>query len=87
MSNLKIPVEVVTMVSKCIKEMDTEQTRQAYREGKFPNADKVNDLNKRYRHDLLNASITALEVCRWYDDYKINDSHIDSMLRSIVPTL
>ena len=54
-----------------------------YREGKFPRAEQTKDVNKRFRWDLFWA------VHRYYRelfDY-LNDDHIDTALRKIVPDI
>lgn len=72
-----------------IAPLDTDQNRQIYREGGFPRADRVKDLDMRYRWDLFHAANTrsACELSRTAYDEGLNDNHIDTVLRSIVPKL
>lgn len=62
---------------------DTAERRDAYRRGIFPRADRVRDLDKRYRWDLLYHA----------GGYRILppsaelDTHIDTALRRVVPPL
>jgi hypothetical protein len=68
-----------------IESQDTEVRRAAYRRGEFPRADKVNDLNTRYRWDLLwdaGGLRRVLDV-----EHNYNDRHIDTALRKIVSPL
>lgn len=69
-----------------IRPLDTEERRTAYREGRFPRADKVNDLEVRYRWDLFWA-VGGMRgvVPEKLNEYK--DAHIDTALRRIVPAL
>jgi hypothetical protein len=60
---------------------DTEARRQAYREGKFPRAAAVKDLNRRYRWDLF-------YVARPYDLTEgFPDARIETALRRIIPPI
>lgn len=83
---MKIKPEHLATIQFAISLKDTEQVRQQYRTGNFPRADKVKDLNKRYRWDLLYACVGSQWVCDNLYPY-MNDSHIDTALRSIVKPL
>ena len=63
--------------------LDTETLRTTYRSGQFHNADKVKDLNKRYRWDLL--WLLKLDLTEIYK--YANDGHIDTVLRKLVKPL
>jgi hypothetical protein len=83
---MKITATDFATLADAITPQDTETVRATYRAGDFPRADRVKDLNKRYRWDLLHAAggwrlTTAL--------YKAgaSDAHIDTALRRIVPAL
>ena len=57
-----------------------------YETGDFPRSDKTKDLNMRFRWDLLHVS----NLYSWMHDtlYKyLDDKHIDTALKSIVPTI
>ncbi len=84
---MKLPATVVEELRLAITPLDTADNRDAYREGRYPRSEFTRDLNRRYRWDLLNATIPASRVCEIYDLYVVNDSHIDTALRSIVPNL
>ena len=49
---MKIKSEVVNALRQRIADFDTEDRRNAYREGRFPRADTVRNLDMRYRWDL-----------------------------------
>lgn len=84
---MKIKPEHLAAMKEAISPLDTAERRQAYRDGNFPRADKVKDLNKRYRWDLLwAADFTRLIIASDVYTYA-NDTHIDTALRSIVPKL
>lgn len=80
----RIPTEQVEALRALIAPLDTEDRRAAYREGRFPRADRVKDLDKRYRWDLFWDTRGALGVVGERD---LLDSHIDTALRRIVPAL
>ncbi len=83
---MKIPAHEVETLRQRIAPLDTVEERARYRAGDFPRADRVKDLDKRYRWDLMSAS-SCLIVCQWYDTYDANDSHVDTVLRKIVAPL
>ena len=56
-----------------------------YEEGRFARADKVKDLNKRFRWDLYHRIISWDFRSRLYN--YLDDTHIDTALRRIVPTI
>lgn len=74
------------VLEAAIKPLDTAERRERYRKGDFPNADKVKDLDKRYRWDLLWASGDRyfLDFARALD---ATDNHIDTALRRVVKPL
>lgn len=80
----KIPPAVVEEMASLIRPLDTAERRARYRTGDFPRADRVNDLDRRYRWDLLWAS-GANRIAWPMPDIK--DNHVDTALRTIVPPL
>jgi len=71
---------------------DTHERRQAYCSGNFTSAARCKDWDLRYRWDLLRASrlrlgggVLAKGDLNLYA--YLNDRHIDSALRTIVPPL
>lgn len=83
---MKMTPAQVGMLSDAIAPLDTHERRQQYIAGEFPRAEFVKDLDKRYRWDLLHAAVSPSGVC-WFYDKGLNDTHIDTALRSIVPAL
>jgi hypothetical protein len=84
---MKLPTTLIDTMQSKIAPNDTPENREYYLSGKFPQADKVKDLDKRYRWDLLYSAFTPVDICRWYDTFDCSDSHIDSALRQIVHKL
>jgi hypothetical protein len=82
------PVQVEAMRER-IAPLDTAERRQAYREGRFPRAEAVKDLDMRYRWDLYHAARVREVLDRNIggDGADLTDAHIDTGLRRIVPAL
>jgi hypothetical protein len=60
---------------------------ERYRRGDFPRAEKVRDINKRFRWDVLSmAPGMSRWLCETIYPYAHND-HIDTALRRIVPRI
>lgn len=70
-----------------IERFDTETRRAAYREGRYPRADRTRDLNLRYRWDLLWAVHGMLPDALRGELNELRDTHIDTALRRIVAQL
>jgi hypothetical protein len=79
---MKIQPTELEALRNLLTPLDTPEIRQAYREGRFPRADRVKDLDTRYRWDLF-------YFARGYRVLPgdLTDSHIDTALRRIVPPL
>ena len=86
---MKVTPDQLTAVRERIAPLDTAERRQAYREGRFPRADKVRDLDMRYRWDLYYAARVSDVLDRWGggDGEGLTDAHIDTALRRIIPPL
>ena len=78
---MKITQNEINRVNKAIAPLDTDVRRQEYRNGYFPRADTVKDLDRRYRWDLYWACGE-----QFVQDDLLN-SHIDTALKRIVPKL
>lgn len=78
-------VDIATL-TEALRPLDTPARRDAYRAGKFPRADKVRDLDKRYRWDLYWAAVRAGNSLP-DSTHGYSDAHIDTALRRIVPAL
>ena len=70
-----------------IARIDTDTRRAAYREGRYPRADRTRDLNMRYRWDLLWAVHGLLPDTLRGELNELHDTHIDTALRRIVAQL
>lgn len=75
-----------------LQPLDTEALRNSYRNKQFPNADLVKDLDRRYRWDLLYFSKLKIGdgvgIKGDLDLYAyMNDTHIDTALKSFIPNL
>ncbi len=93
MSKMKMTAQHFEVLKSLIAPRDTEERRALYRSRQFPNADKVKDLEMRYRWDLfamagynLPAPYTTVTSYLKLYDY-LDDKHIDTALRAIVPAL
>ena len=66
--------------------------RLDYENGNFPRADRVQDLNKRFRWDifwLINKE-TPTRPRAFRDEIEsenLNDDHIDTFLKSVIPLI
>lgn len=80
---MRVSKDHLEKLSAAITPLDTDERRAAYRAGRFPRADRVNNLDKRYRWDLFWASDAISEL----SDGRYADAHIDTALRRIVPAL
>ena len=83
---MKIKQEHLEHLRAAIVPLDTEALRQRYLAGDFPKSARVGDLYLRYRWDLLHMAGLTPYVCKNLYSY-LDDSHIDTALRSIVKPL
>lgn len=70
-------------LAAAVQPHDKPEHRGRYQAGNFPRADRCKDKDKRYRWDLLYLSGFQLGPLYSY----LNDEHIDTALRRIVPPL
>lgn len=90
---MKVTPEHQAALRAEIEPLDTPERRTKYRAGDFPRSDAVQDLDKRYRWDLLWACTASGPVA--YDtpvgkilsEGRYKDAHLDTALRSIVAPL
>ena len=78
------PHDMATLRGR-IAPFDTEGARDVYRRGDFSRSDRVIDLDKRYRWDLFWAANAGTWISTL--NYDVNDTHIDTALKAIVPPL
>ena len=77
-----------TELATLVAPYDNEANRTRYRNRDIPRADAVRDINKRYRWDIWYA--TTRRNREFFDvvqEVNPSDSHIDTLLRSVIPTL
>jgi hypothetical protein len=87
---MKASTELRAAAATAMTALDTEATRTAYLNGDFPRSESVKDLDKRYRWDLFWAAINTTktaEIIGKVRSEELDDTHIDTMLRSIVTPL
>ena len=82
---MKVSSAHLAAMREAIHPLDTFERRAIYRAGTFPRADRVTDLDKRYRWDLLWLAIPVPGPL--WDIPGLTDAHIDTALRTIVPPL
>lgn len=70
-----------------VTKLDTPEQRARYRAGDFPRSELVKDLDKRYRWDLFWVAGLSLNDAEVLLPEDVNDGHIDTALRRIVPPL
>lgn len=81
---MKISSNSFAQLKAAITPRDTEFWREKYRAGEFPRAERTRDVNKRYRWDLARSA--DVDFSALYDE-GLHDTHIDTALRQIVPSL
>ena len=79
---MKVTEKELDALRDRIRRVDTDEVRTRYRERRFPRADAVRDLNKRYRWDLFYFAKGSQVLS---DEY--TSDHIDTALRHIVAPL
>jgi len=87
---MKASTELRAAAATAMTALDTEATRTAYLNGDFPRSDRTKDLDMRYRWDLFWAAVNATkeaEIIGKVRSEELDDTHIDTMLRSIVAPL
>jgi hypothetical protein len=83
---MKFSNEDFAALKSVIEPLDTDERREIYRQGNFPLAWKVKDLNRRYRWDLYWLAVRNGNSLP-DSTHGYNDAHIDTALRRIVPVI
>jgi hypothetical protein len=78
---VKVFKSEIERIRQAIVPLDTEIRREEYRNGQFPRAEFVKDINRRYRWDLYWA------CGKRFGQDDLLDSHIDTALKKIIPSL
>lgn len=85
----KIPQDTVSIMREAIAQLDIPVNREAYATGNYPRAELTKDVDMRYRWDLYWAAqgrgLIPRDLLDGIDG--VNDTHIDTALRKIVPAL
>lgn len=85
---MKVTAEQRALIAQAIAPLDTETVRDTYRRRDIPRGAMVQDIDKRFRWDLLHAANRRpRDLIAALYDAGCNDAHIDTALRSIVPPL
>ena len=90
--SLKIKLADLSVLKSRLLVLDTTARREKYLAGDFSNSDKCKDLDKRYRWDLLHSSKLRIgDGIGVQGDLNLygylDDSHIDSALKSCIKPL
>jgi hypothetical protein len=86
---MKITDEDFKKLAEMITPLDTPERRAAYKQGNYPRSEFTRNVNKRYRWDLLFKAGGLFQQGNFMSElYRyLNDSHIDTALRKLVPDL
>lgn len=84
---MKVKAQELELLRGAIAPLDTPERRSAYASGNFARADRVRDLDKRYRWDLFYDArrVVGFQVFDFVGDY--TNEQIDTALRRIVPVV
>ena len=75
------------ITTKVFNHPDFETYKSNYEKGKFPRADNVNDLNKRFRWDIFWLVNNATPFGDELDREGLSQAHIDTFLKSVIPAI
>jgi hypothetical protein len=84
---MKVTPAQLDTIRTALAPLDTDATRAVYRAGDFPRAALVQNLDKRYRWDLLHAATAGTTLVSDLYDAGCHDAHIDTALRAVVAPL
>lgn len=84
---MKMTPALFDWLRDAIERYDTAALRAAYREGRYPRADRTRNLDLRYRWDLLWAVHGQMPDSLRHELSDLRDTHIDTALRRIVAQL
>lgn len=84
---MKMTAALYDWLHAAIECHDTAARRAAYREGRYPRADRTKDVDMRYRWDLLWAVRDSMPDVLGKELNGLRDTHIDTALRRIVAPL
>ena len=83
---MKVDKQTLERWREAIAPLDTPELRARYIARDIPRAHTVKDIDVRYAHDLLWATVNnkGIALC---EVWTMNDAHIATALRRIVPKL
>ena len=84
---MKMPAVLFDWLRAEIERHDTAARRAAYRDGRYPRADRTKDLDMCYRWDLLWAVHGRMPDTLRAELNDLRVTHIDTALRRIVAQL
>jgi len=85
-AGVRATAQQVEAVRNAVAPFDTPEQRAKYAARQIPRANTVRDISKRYRWDLYYLAIDGGAMS--YDTLRnLNDSHVDTVLRAVVPAL
>ncbi len=82
---LKIKPEHLRQLRDAIEPLNTPTLRKKYSDRDVPRAERIKDVDKRYRWDLLWSAVPSQFMTELYT--YLNDTHIDSAIASFIPKL
>jgi hypothetical protein len=83
---MKATSDQLEAVRQALAPLDTPERRARYMAGDFPNADRVRDLDTRYRWDTYYLAVDSGALT--YDTLRnLNGAHTETVLRKVVPAL
>lgn len=74
---MKLQNEIINTIQKMelIKHKIPPYAKQLKESGDY------NDFETRLAWDVLRASVGSSTICKWYEQYKCNDKHIDTLAK------
>lgn len=74
---------VYDSVNKAVTETIAQNALMYYTKHIIEQGD-YKDLGTRIAHDVKSAVIPASEICRWYDKYDCNDTHVTTLFKKVL---
>ena len=85
-NKMKATPDQLATVRQALTPLDTPERRARYLAGDFPNADKVRDIDTRYRWDTYYLAVDSGALT--YDTLRnLNGAQTETVLRKVVPAL
>jgi hypothetical protein len=84
---MKVTPAQLDTLRAAITPLDTDTVRDQYRRRDIPRGAMVQDIDKRFRWDLLHAATAGTTIIPDLYDAGCHDAHIDTALRAVVAPL